>query len=149
MDVILHQLTELLLKAIPTFLLVLILHFYLKLVFFKPLEKVLHRRYEETEGARKLAEESLQRASAKTAEYEAAMRAARSEVYQQQERLRKELQERETAELTAARKQAEAAIQEAKAALAKDVEEAKGKLAADSDSLANQIADTILRRSVA
>ena len=57
------------------------------MIFFKPLEKVLRQRYEATEGARKLAEQSLERAAAKTAEYEAAMRAARAEVYQAQERL--------------------------------------------------------------
>src|SRR4051812_28044838 len=99
MDVILHQLGQLLLKAVPTFILVVLLQFYLKRVFFKPLEKVLHQRYEATEGARKAADESLARASAKAAEYEAAMRAARSEVYKAQEQLHKELQERETAQV--------------------------------------------------
>ena len=68
----LHALGGILLKAVPTFLLVLLLQFYLKKVFFQPLEKVLHTRYEATEGARKLAEQSLARAAARTAEYEAA-----------------------------------------------------------------------------
>ena len=40
----------------------------MKSVFFKPLEKVLHKRYEATEGARKQAAESLERAAAKAAE---------------------------------------------------------------------------------
>ena len=77
MDKILHQLGELLLTALPTFFLILFLNYYLKFVFFKPLEKALRQRYDATEGARKLAEESLQRAAAKTAEYEATLRAAR------------------------------------------------------------------------
>ena len=59
--------------------------------------KVLQKRYEATEGARKLAAESLERAAAKTAEYAAAMRTARAEVYQSQEQLHRELQEREAA----------------------------------------------------
>src|ERR1044071_8128227 len=108
MDVILHQLGQLLLKAVPTFLLVILLQFYLKRVFFRPLEKVLHQRYEATEGARKAADESLARAAAKTAEYEAALRAARTEVYQSQEQLHKQLQEREAAQIAEARARADA-----------------------------------------
>ena len=76
MDATLLALGGILLKAVPTFLLVILLNFYLKAVFFKPLEKVLRQRYEATEGARKLAAESMERAAARTAEYEAAMRAA-------------------------------------------------------------------------
>ena len=149
MDAILQQLGELLLKAIPTFLLVVFLHFYLKAIFFKPLEKVLHRRYEATEGARKVAEQSLERAAAKTAEYQAAMRAARSEVYQAQEKLHSELQAAEAGQLLEARRRAEDAVKQARAELAKDVAVAKASLAEQSDSLANQIAETILRRSAA
>jgi F-type H+-transporting ATPase subunit b len=149
MDVILHQLGELLLKAVPTFILIVLLHFYLKYVFFKPLEKVLHQRYEATEGARKLADQSLQRAAAKTAEYEAAMRSARAEVYQAQEQIHKQLQEQHTAQLAEARRRAESLIQEAKLRIAQDVEAAKATLAGESDSLAEQIAQSILRGSAA
>ncbi|HMC60987.1 MAG TPA: hypothetical protein VKJ01_17490, partial [Candidatus Solibacter sp.] len=115
----------------------------------KPLEKVLHQRYQATEGARKLAAESLARAAAKTAEYQAAMRAARNEIYQSQERLHNQLQEQEAAALLAARQRVEAAVQEAKGDLAKDVGSAKAGLAADSDTLADQIAESILRRRAA
>src|SRR5450432_938039 len=146
MDATLHALGGILLRAVPTFLLVVFLNFYLKIIFFKPLEKVLHQRYQATEGARKLAAESLARAAAKTAEYQAAMRAARNEIYQSQERLHNQLQEQEAAALLAARQRVEAAVQEAKADLAKDVGSAKAGLAADSDTLADQIAESILRR---
>ncbi len=149
MDQILHQLGQLLLRAVPTFLLVIVLHFYLKSMFFNPMGKVLQERYDATEGARKLAEESTARASRKTAEYEAAMRAARAEVYQAQEQIHKQLQERETEELAKARKRSEALIQEARAALARDVEAAKTGLAKDSELLADQITEAVLRRSAA
>src|SRR5947209_15080727 len=109
MDATLHALAGILLKAIPTFLLVILLHFYLKSVFFRPLEKVLHQRYEATEGARRLARESLERAAGKTSEYEAAMRAAKTEIYHSQEQLHRQRQEREAAELLAARQRADAA----------------------------------------
>jgi F-type H+-transporting ATPase subunit b len=149
MDAMLHALGGILLKAVPTFLLVIALHFYLKSVFFKPLEKVLGQRHEATEGARKLAEQSLERAAAKTADYEAQMRAAKATMYQAQEQLHKELQERQAAAVAEARKNAGAAVKLAGAQLAADVEAAKNSLAADSDMLANEIAETILRRNAA
>jgi F-type H+-transporting ATPase subunit b len=127
MDAMLHALGGILLRAVPTFLLVILLHFYLKSIFFKPLEKVLDQRYEATEGARKLAEQSLQQAAAKTASYETQLRAAKAAMYQAQEQLHKQLEEREAAA----------------------VEAAKTSLAADSESLAGQIAETILRRNAA
>ena len=145
----LHALGGILLRAVPTFLLVILLHFYLKSIFFKPLGKVLGQRYEATEGARKLAEQSLEQAAAKTAHYETQLRLAKAEMYQAQEQLHKGLQEREAAAVAEARKRAGAAVNLAKAQLAADVEAAKTSLAADSDMLANQIAETILRRNAA
>jgi F-type H+-transporting ATPase subunit b len=149
MDAMLHALGEIVLKAVPTLLLLTLLHFYLRVVFFKPLERTLERRYQATEGARKVAEESLARAAAKTAEYDAALRAARAEVYQSQDRLHKQLQDEHLAQIATARQRTEAMVNEAKRQLAADAEQAKGTLAAQSELLANQIAETILRRSAA
>jgi F-type H+-transporting ATPase subunit b len=144
MDATLHQLGGILLNAIPTFLLVIILHFYLKFMFFKPLEKTLAERYEATEGARKAAAESLQRAEAKTAEYENAMRVERAKIYHEAEQLYKQLREEESAALLAERQAAEQRIREAREQLGRDLEAAKASLGAASESLAAEIADTIL-----
>src|SRR5579863_1330243 len=149
MEATLHALSGILLRAIPTFLLVIFLNFYLKYMFFKPLDKVLRARYDATEGARRRAAESLEKAAAKTAEYEAALRAARAEVYQSQEQLHRRLQAEQAAQTQAARQQAEAAVREAKAQLAAEIAQAKIDLAAQSDELANQIAEVILQRSAA
>lgn len=149
MDATLLALGGILLKALPTFILVLLLNFYLKAMFFKPLEKVLRERYEATEGARKLAAESIARAAARTAEYEAAIRAARAEVYQAQDQVHTQLEERRAAELADARHRSEAAVRQAKAQLAADVEDAKRSLALDAESLSSQIADAILARRAA
>jgi len=145
----LHALGEILLRAVPTILLILLLHFYLKAVFFKPIEKVLHARYDATEGARKLAEESLARAAAKTAQFEKALFAAKFEIYQAQEKAFKDLQEKHTAAVAEARAAADTEIKQAKASLATEVEGLKRNLAAESEALANRIADAILRRSAA
>jgi len=148
MDVILQQLGGILLRALPTFFLVLLLHFYLKHAFFRPLERVLQKRYEATEGARKLAEASLEKASAKAAEYEAAIRAARMEIYQDQERFRRKMQEERSAALQKSRASAESAVKQAKTELAADVDQARQALGRESEALANQIAASILGRKV-
>ena len=149
MDATLHQLGDILLKGVPTFFLVIALFVYLKYMFFAPLEKVLKARYDATEGARKAAEDSLQRAAARTAEYEAAMRTARGEIYQEQEKLRRQLQQERAVAVEAARQKSEAQIAQAKAELAAETAQARNSLAAESESLAGQIADSVLRRRVA
>jgi len=149
MEATLQALGQILLRAVPTFFLVIFLHFYLKNVFFKPFQKVLRQRYEASEGARKVAEQSLERAAAKAAEYEAALRKARGEVYEAQDKMHKQLQEQQESELHSARKQADAAVARARAELANDVEAAKDGLARESELLANQITEAILRRSAA
>jgi F-type H+-transporting ATPase subunit b len=149
MDAMLHALGGILLHAIPTFLMVVILHFYLKSIFFKPLEKVLDQRFEATEGARKLAQQSLEQATAKTAQYEEALRAAKAEIYHRQEQLHKDIQEREAAAIAEARAAAEASVKSAKAELAAEMVSLKNQLAAQSDVVAGQIAESILGRSAA
>ena len=145
----LHALGQILLNAVPTVICLLVLYVYAKHMFFKPMERVLRQRYEATEGSRKMAQEALERAAARTAEYETALRAARSEVYQAHEELHRQLQERETAQLTVARQAADAAVEEARAQLAGDVEQAKAALGRESEALAAQITESILRGSAA
>ncbi|MGA1996356.1 MAG: ATP synthase F0 subunit B [Bryobacteraceae bacterium] len=149
MDATLHALGEILLKAVPTVLLVVVLHFYLKYVFFRPLKKVLAERYDATEGARKLAAQSLEKAAAKTADYEARLRVARTELYQVQERLYREMQERQAAQVAEARRNAEQMLRTAQAQIGLEVEQAKGALAGESDALAAQITEAVFRRSAA
>ena len=145
MDETLRQLGGILLRAVPTFILVVLLHFYLKFIFFKPLQRVLRQRYEATEGARQLAEESLAKAAEKAAEYEAALRAARGETYKELEQLRRRLQDDRAAAVRDARASAESAVAQAKATLAAEAEGLKKNLEAESDALADQIANKILR----
>ena len=145
MDETLRQLCGILLRAVPTFIIVVLLHFYLKFIFFKPLQQVLRQRYEATEGARQLAEASLAKASEKAAEYEAALRAARAETYKELEQLRRQLQDDRAVAVRQARASADAAFSRAKSTLADELEYLKKNLEAESDALADRIADKILR----
>ena len=146
MESTLNALGGILLRALPTFFLVLLLHFYLKRVFFSPLEKIRKQRYDATEGAKKAAEASLAKAEAKAAEYEAAIRAARNEVYQEQEKVRMQWMFEQAAKTASARANADALIRSAQAALADQVDEARQSLRAQSESLADEIANSVLRR---
>lgn len=146
MEATLAALGNLLLRALPTFFLVLVLHFYLKYMFFKPLQRVLDARYAATEGAKEQAARSLERASAKAKEYEDALRAARAEVYQAQEQLRGQLEEQRASEVQAARARADAAARKAREEIAGEVESARRTLAQEAEVLSNQIVDTILTR---
>lgn len=147
MEATLHALGEIVLKGLPTFFLLILLHFYLKRTFFAPLEKVLAERYEATTGARKQAESAMARAEAKAKEYEEALRAARTEVYKENEAMRKQWRERQTVMLAEARANADSAIAVAKAELAGDVRTARESLQAESERIADGIATAILRRS--
>jgi F-type H+-transporting ATPase subunit b len=146
MDEVLRALGDLALQAIPTFLLVAALHWYLKRVFFGPMTRVLAERHEATEGARKQAEESLEKASQKAVEYEAALAAARNEIYREQEELRLKLGEEHGRAILEARHNAEAQVKEAGNQLAAEVESARQSLALHADALAGQIAESVLRR---
>ena len=149
MDELFRSLGGLLLRALPTFLLVIALHFYLKRVFFRPMARILEERYKATEGARKAAEESLARAADKAAEYEASLREARSEIYREQEEARKRLRQEQSQALLEARQGAEAAVKQASQQLAAELTAAKATLSGQTDSLADQIADTVLHGRVA
>jgi F0F1-type ATP synthase membrane subunit b/b' len=77
------------------------------------------------------------------------MRVERSKIYQEAEQEYKRIQEESDAALLAERTAAERHVREAKEELARELEAAKASLAANSDALASQIADSILRRRAA
>ena len=145
MDKTLHQLGELLITALPTFFIVIFLNYYLKFIFIKPMEKVMKDRDDATNGARKAAEESMARAEAKTAEFEAKLRDERFRLYQAQEMANKEMQDQMSAQIAEERKRADAAISAAREQISGEVEAAKAGLQRDSVVLANQIVESILR----
>jgi F-type H+-transporting ATPase subunit b len=149
MEATLQALGGILLRAVPTFLLVLFLHFYLKKVFFQPLEKVLAERDAATTGARKRAEESLARADKLASEHEDAIRKARAEIYREQEEVRRQWRNEQAEAVKAAKKSAGEQVAAGKADLAGELEAARRSLQAESEALASQIALRILSRGAA
>ena len=149
MEETLHALRGILVQAVPTFFLVILLYVFLRSAFFRPLERVLRERFEATEGARQRAAETVARAEAKAQEYEAALRAARAEIYQAQEDLHRTWEEERKSQMVVARASAEESIRKAKEQLAAEVGQAKKDLERESDILAEKISEVVLGRGVA
>jgi len=137
-----------LLKAIPTVVILLILHFYLKIVLFKPLRAALKERDGLTAGARKAAEDSLAAADRKSKDYESKFREARAEVYRQQEETRKQWLQDQAGHIAAAHSRTRASIEEARAQVAAETESARQNLQPSSEALADEIADRVLAGKV-
>ena len=137
-----------LLKAIPTVIILLLLHFYLKIVLFRPLRAALKQREVLTAGARKAAEDSLAAADRKAKEYEAKFREARAEVYKQQEETRKQWLQDQAGHIAAAHTRTRASVEEARTQIAAETDSARQNLQGTSESLADQIADRVLAGKV-
>jgi F-type H+-transporting ATPase subunit b len=148
MDATLHSLGAILLKAVPTFILLLLLHIYLKAVFFKPLQAVLEKRREATEGARSAAEASQKAAAERTAEYERKLQEARSGIYTEQEEMRKRWLAEQTQHVEEAHQKMREFVQTEKHQLDEAIVSARRELSQTAGELADQIAATLLERRV-
>ena len=140
----LNALGGLLLKAIPTVCLLIIVHFYLKWMFFRPVREVLEKRRAATEGARESAAAMLQQAAGKAAELDARLRKARDEIYQEQEETRRRWTTEQAKRLDEARRQSRELIHQAKQELEAESSAAKRALTATADGLAEEIARSLL-----
>jgi F-type H+-transporting ATPase subunit b len=146
MEQTLQALGGILLKAIPTVILLLILHYFLKAVLFGPIEKMLEQRRELTEGARAAAETSLAAAEGKAQEYEAKFRDARAVVYKEQEETRRQWLEEQAEQIAKAHESAEITLRMAKEAIGSEASAARASLERTAESLADQIAASLLAR---
>jgi F0F1-type ATP synthase membrane subunit b/b' len=149
MESTLHDLGQLLLKAIPTLFLLLVVHLYLKQMFFRPMADVLARRRAATEGLRDSADAMRAKAGEQTKLIEDQLRQAREAIYQEQEEARRGWITDQSGQLDQARQQGRDLIQQSKFQLDDEAAVAKNQLAETSDALADQIADALLERKSA
>lgn len=146
MEQTLQALTGILIKAIPTIIILVILHQFLKAVLFAPLEKMLKQRGELTHGARKAAEQSLANAERKTTDYEAKLRDAKSVVYKEQEDTRKVWMTDQGEQVARAKADAQTRVAAARTAIVGDATAARAELEQTTQALAEQIATSLLTR---
>jgi len=145
MQVIVHQLGELFLQAVPTVLIILLFYFILRAVFFKPLLAVMAERDSRTMGAEKAAEAAQAAAAQKVKQYEEALRQARGQVYAEQEAARKKLLDERATQIKEARTRAAAEVSAAKARVAAELAAARRDLEATVTQLSAEIARRILQ----
>ena len=145
MQVIVHQLGELFLQAVPTVLIILLFYFILRAVFFKPLLAVMAERDSRTMGAEKAAEAAQAAAAQKVKQYEEALRQARGQVYAEQEAARKKLLDERAAQIKDARAKAANEVNAAKARVAAELAAARREVEATVAQLSAEIARRILQ----
>jgi F-type H+-transporting ATPase subunit b len=141
---IFSTLQDILVRAIPTFFLVIALHWYLKKVLVEPMERVLAERRKRTEGAVAASEAALADVSAKMVAYEQALYEARAGVYAEQEQNRRNLLADQAAAIEAAKKKMTAQVVAASAEIAAEAQTARALLAGESERLADQITAAVL-----
>ena len=94
---------ELFFQVVPIVLILLVFYAVLRVLFFKPLLKVIAEREARTIGAQKAAEEAQKAASEKVKQYQDALKQARTEIYVEQEAARKKVLDQRAAQLKEAR----------------------------------------------
>ena len=133
MEQLFKQLGDIIVRAVPAFILFVLLHLYLKKVLFKPLEKVLEERRKKTQGAVEAAETIVRQAAEKTDAYEQALNKSRADIYKEQEEAVSDARARVNEQVSAAR----SGIQD-------EVAQARAGLAEEADRLADKIAAAVL-----
>jgi F-type H+-transporting ATPase subunit b len=139
-----NQLGQLLVQSIPTIVFVLFLVAFLNRLFFKPLSQTLEARTKATSGALAEARAQVESADARMGEYERAIQAARQEIYQHREAVRREALGKRDIQIQDARSRAESIVNEAQTGLEKETVQAKLELWTAVDSLAVEVADALL-----
>ncbi len=146
MEQIFKQLQGIILLALPTTFLVLLLHFYLKKVLFLPMERVLDERSRRTVGTVSDSEELVRQAAEKMKSYDAALAAARADLYREFEVHRGRLSATQASALKEARDVADRTLAAAKAEISAEAEEARTSLSAEVSRLADEIAANLLAK---
>jgi len=141
---IFEALKGIIVRALPTFVLVILLHWYLKKMLFQPVERVLEERRKKTMGAIEDSEASLAKVNEKLARYEQAISDARVSIYLEQEAARKSLADQQAEAVEAARVKSAERVAQVKSELAAEVSSAKAALASEANRLADEIAGVIL-----
>ncbi len=148
MEQIFEALKGIIVRALPTFVLVIILHWFLKKVLFQPMERVMEERRKRTEGAVEASEAAIARVQEKLAGYEASLAEARGAIFRDQEKARKNLVEQQASLVEAARARQGEKVAAVRAALAEEVEKAKASLAAEAEQLSERVASVVLAGKV-
>ncbi len=144
MDLILHQLGELVLGSVPTILLFILLIIAYSLLVERPLDRILAERRARTTGAMDLARAAIAAAEAKTSLFEDRLRAARGDIFADREARLKRWNEERDAALHQVRQRSADRIKEARAGIEGSADAARTQIQAVSSDLSAQILNAVL-----
>jgi len=136
---------ELFFQVVPIVLILLVFYAVLRVLFFKPLLKVIAEREARTIGAQKAAEEAQKVASEKVKEYQEALKQARTEIYVEQEAVRKKVLDERAAQLKEARAKAAAMVNAERDRIATEVMAARREIGASITQFAALVARRVLQ----
>ena len=145
MDETLKQLGELLLGSVPTVIFLVLIYVAYSVLVHKPLSRILAERHERTEGAVANARADAAAAEARTAEYEQRLREARMAVFRTQEMKRQQAAQLRASAVAQARNRAHSLVEQERSSIAQEEQNSKGALQAESQRLAVEIMETVLR----
>jgi len=143
---IVRQLGELFLQAVPTVLIVFAFYLFLRSQFFKPLARVMQERLERTAGTQRAAEAGQAAAHEKVREHEEALKKARAEIYAEADAVRRKLLDERNERLQEARTKAGEEVRTAKERIEAELAAARKQIESAVNQLGADIAGMILER---
>jgi len=149
MNSTLQGLITLLIQSVPTIVFFIVLTYYLKYIFFRPIQQVLDERRRATEGIRELAERANAVADQELSEFERALHQARHEIYKNNDELRKQWSEEQIVALEKARAEAAEKLASARRLIDEEFRQAEGELQTVVEPLSDEIVHSLLRRRAA
>jgi F-type H+-transporting ATPase subunit b len=136
---------ELFFQVVPIVLILLVFYAVLRVLFFKPLLKVIAEREARTIGAQKAAEEAQKAAAEKVKQYQDALKQARTEIYVEQEAARKKVLDERAAQLKEARAKTAAMVNAERERIAAEVLAARREIESSITQFAALVARRVLQ----
>jgi len=127
---------------------VLLLTFIVDRLLLRPFARVMKQREEAIGAARRLADMAARRAEDATREFERRTAAARGEMFQQMDDMRRDANSRRQQMIAETRTEIERTVAEASAKVQADAAAARERLRQDAEALGAEAADRILGRHV-
>jgi F-type H+-transporting ATPase subunit b len=136
---------ELFFQVVPIVLILLVFYAVLRVLFFKPLLRVIAEREARTIGAQKSAEAAEKAAAEKVKQYRDALKQARTEIYLEQETARKAVLEERAALLKETRAKTAAIVSTERERIAAEVVAARREIESGITQFAALVARRVLQ----
>jgi F-type H+-transporting ATPase subunit b len=136
---------ELFFQVVPIVLILLVFYAVLRVLFFKPLLRVMAEREARTIGAQKAAEEAQKVATEKAKQYQDALKQARTETYVAQEAARKKVLDERAVLLKEARAKAADFVSAERERIATEVLAARREIESSITQFAALVARRVLQ----